>query len=486
MTFKTKLFAGAGAALAILLFVGWFSYDSTRRNEKDRQWVAHTHLVLEKLDSVLGNLIDAETGQRSFLFTGKALFLDPYNDALSHIHENVEELRELTADNAIQQQTLDALEPMIAAKLSYLKGSIEAREKDGTEASADAGLEETSKQHMDVIRITIGYMKQEEGRLLAIRTKETSESSARTKAAIVVGNTVALLFLSLAGIVILQELSHRRVAEEEVRALNAGLEQRVAERTEELAERARDLTRSNAELQQFAYVASHDLQEPLRMVASFTQLLAKRYRDKLDDDARDFINFAVDGATRMQTLISDLLAYSRVGTQGKALEPTRCDAVMDRVLDSLKLAIEETGVVITRDRLPAILGDPVQIGQLFQNLLTNALKFRGDKAPQVRISVEQDGCDWKISVSDNGIGISPEHSDRIFVIFQRLHTKTDYPGTGIGLAICKKIVERHGGRIWVEATPGGGSTFCFTIPTMETRRNEEIEDHELRLATANG
>jgi signal transduction histidine kinase len=484
MTFKTKLIAGVGTALAILLFVGGLSYDSTRQNERDREWVMHTHLVLEKLDGVLANLIDAETGQRGFLFTGKAVFLDPYNDALSKILQNAKDLRALTADNPVQQDALNALEPMIAAMLSYLRDSIEARKHDGSKAPADTGPEEISKQRMDVIRITIGKMKYEEDRLLATRVKETSESAARTKVAIVTGNALALLFLGLAGMVILQEMSHRRIAEDEVRALNAGLERRVAERTEELAERARDLARSNAELQQFAYVASHDLQEPLRMVASFTQLLAKRYGDKLDDDARDFINYAVDGATRMQTLISDLLSYSRVGTQGKALEPTRCDAVMDRVLDSLKLAIEETGTVITRDCLPVILGDPVQIGQLFQNLLTNALKFRGDKAPRVRISVEQDGCNWKISVSDNGIGISPEHADRIFVIFQRLHTKTEYPGTGIGLAICKKIVERHGGRIWVEAAPGGGSTFSFTLPTMETRRKEEVEDNELQHATA--
>ncbi len=475
-------------ALAILFFVGVFSYDSTRQNEKDRQWVMHTHRVLEKLDSVLANLVDAQAGVRGFLLWGKDLFLDPYNNALSHVDQNVRDLRELTADNPVQQAALDSLEPKIAASLSYLKDSVEAeRQKGGAgiEVVADANSIEIEQQRMDEIRMGIGKMREEEDRLLAIRVKETSESSTRTKVAIVTGNTLALLLLALAGFVVLQEMSRRRVAEEEVRTLNAGLERRVAERTAALAERARELTRSNTELQQFAYVASHDLQEPLRMVASFTQLLAKRYRDKLDDDARDFINYAVDGATRMQTLISDLLFYSRVGTQGKAFETTRCDALMERVLDSLKIVIKETGAVITRDPLPTILGDPAQIGQLFQNLLTNAMKFHGDGAPRIRISVEQDGSNWKISVSDNGIGIQPEHADRIFVIFQRLHTKTEYPGTGIGLAICKKIVERHGGRIWVEATPGGGSTFCFTLPTMETGEKEEIKDDELRHATAN-
>jgi light-regulated signal transduction histidine kinase (bacteriophytochrome) len=256
----------------------------------------------------------------------------------------------------------------------------------------------------------------------------------------------------------------------------------VADRTAELSERAKDLARSNSELQQFAYVASHDLQEPLRMVASFTQLLAKRYSEKLDDDARDFINYAVDGATRMQTLISDLLNYSRVGTQGKPLVPTDCEAQFKRVLETLQLHIEESGAVIESDTLPMVMADPQQLGQLFQNLLTNAIKFHGEKPPHVRISTERNGNDWKISVRDNGIGISAEHADRIFIIFQRLHTKTEYPGTGIGLAICKKIVERHGGRIWIEPSPGGGTTFCFTISAAE-KQAKGREQNELRIPT---
>jgi hypothetical protein len=223
------------------------------------------------------------------------------------------------------------------------------------------------------------------------------------------------------------------------------------------------------------------------MVASFTQLLGRRYREKLDDDARDFINYAVDGATRMQTLITDLLSYSRVGTQGKPLELTRCDDVLDRVLNhNLRLAIKESGVTITRDRLPTVMADPLQLGQLFQNLIANAIKFRSDGPPSVYISAERRGSDWEIGVCDNGIGILQEHADRIFVIFQRLHTKTEYPGTGIGLAICKKIAERHGGRIWVEPTPGGGSTFRFTIPAREFPQLQRREHDELRVPASIG
>jgi light-regulated signal transduction histidine kinase (bacteriophytochrome) len=186
----------------------------------------------------------------------------------------------------------------------------------------------------------------------------------------------------------------------------------------------------------------------------------------------------------MQTLISDLITYSRVGSQGKPFAPTDVDALLRRVLESLKFTTEESEAVISHDPLPVVMADPQQLGQLFQNLLTNAIKFRGEEPPRVRISAEKNGGDRKFSIRDNGIGISQEHADRIFIIFQRLHTKTEYPGTGIGLAICKKIVERHGGRIWVDAPPGGGSMFCFTFPAASIHRVEEKEQNEIRVSTS--
>jgi PAS domain S-box-containing protein len=240
-----------------------------------------------------------------------------------------------------------------------------------------------------------------------------------------------------------------------------------------LAHRAEELARSNAELEQFAYVASHDLQEPLRMVASYTQLLARRYQDKLDADAHDFIAYAVDGATRMQALITDLLNYSRVGTRGKPFQPTSCDGVLERVLINLKFTISENGAVVTHDPLPNVMGDETQLGQLFQNLLTNAMKFRSEAPPRIHISAKRSGNAWEFSVRDNGIGIAPEYGERIFMIFQRLHSKNEYPGTGIGLAVCKKIVERHGGHIWVSSQPGSGANFLFTIPDHDEAAKEE-------------
>jgi PAS domain S-box-containing protein len=236
---------------------------------------------------------------------------------------------------------------------------------------------------------------------------------------------------------------------------------------ETLRERTLALERSNQELEQFAYVASHDLQEPLRMVTSYMQLLARRYQGQLDADADAFIAFAVDGANRMKNLIDDLLAYSRIGTRGKALAPVDSGALLAQVLTDLQFTIEESRAKITYDPLPTVVADRSQLAQVFRNLVGNAFKFRSDQPPVVHISVARQEDDWVFSVHDNGIGIDPEYGERIFVIFQRLHNREEYPGTGIGLAICKKIVERHGGRIWVESEPGYGSIFHFTLPFRE-------------------
>lgn len=231
-----------------------------------------------------------------------------------------------------------------------------------------------------------------------------------------------------------------------------------------LAATIEDLRRSNQELEQFAYVASHDLQEPLRMVTSYTQLLAERYQDQLDDKAQKFIHYAVDGAVRMQLLINDLLIYSRVGTKGMPLELTDVHTVLGEAKNILGMAIYEAKAIITNDELPDVRADASQLVQLFQNLIGNAVKFRGEQYPHIHISARDEGQEWLFSVRDNGIGIDPQYADKLFIIFQRLHSRDEYPGSGIGLAICKKIIERHGGRIWFESELGKGTTFYFTFP----------------------
>jgi len=227
-----------------------------------------------------------------------------------------------------------------------------------------------------------------------------------------------------------------------------------------------ELARSNAELEQFAYVSSHDLQEPLRMIASYLQLLQRKYQGKLDEKADKYIYFAVDGASRMQNLINDLLEFSRVTTKAREFEPTDCKSVLDKVLFDLEVSIKENEASISSGSLPVVMADPVQFTQLFQNLISNAIKFRSENAPKIEISAEKKAGQWLFSVKDNGIGIDPKYSERIFEVFKRLNKREEYPGTGIGLSICKKIIERHGGQIWVESEPGKGSTFYFTLPVI--------------------
>lgn len=290
-----------------------------------------------------------------------------------------------------------------------------------------------------------------------------------------------------AGMAMTQDITVQKQAEQALINAREELEKRVQKRTKqlteantvleaEIAERlvaqqkleqlTTELTRSNQELEQFAYVASHDLQEPLRAVTSYTQMLARRYSGQLDEKADKYVGYIVDGATRMQQLIQDLLTYSRVGRYELKLQPTDCNEVLNRVLKDLQVAIAQSNAIVTFDVLPTVMADTPQIVQLFQNIIGNAIKYRGEEPPQVHISASQQDSEWLFSVRDNGIGIEPQYAERIFVIFQRLHTRKEYSGTGLGLAICKKIVERHGGRIWVESQPGCGSTFYFTLPII--------------------
>jgi len=264
----------------------------------------------------------------------------------------------------------------------------------------------------------------------------------------------------------LPEVVRRALREKHERGLRQQAEKDLAHKVEELA-------RSNADLEEFAYVASHDLQEPLRMVTAYTQLLGERYKGKLDENADKFIGYASEGALRMQVLIHDLLTFSRVGRPGVASALVDCNALMEEVRQSLSAAIQESGTLITHGKLPAVWVDRTQMTQVLQNLIGNAIKFRGKEPPVISVEAEELDNQWLFRVSDNGIGITPEYAEKIFVVFQRLHARTEYPGNGIGLAICKKIIERYGGRIWVESQGEAGSTFKFTLPIRNTDKKEE-------------
>jgi signal transduction histidine kinase len=280
-----------------------------------------------------------------------------------------------------------------------------------------------------------------------------------------------LVLMILAGVVLFRFESQRSRYFRELLLISERLAAEAKEHrhtAQQLAQRTEEVERSNKDLQQFAYVASHDLQEPLRMVSSYVQLLKRRFKGRLDADADDFIAFAVDGATRMQQMIQDLLSYSRVNTHGNPPSPTHVEEVLGQVFNNLRLAIEESGARITHESLPVVAADGTQLVQLFQNLIANAIKFCSTLPPQIHVSAEKKDPYWVFSVRDNGIGLDPDFTDRIFTIFQRLHTHKDYPGTGIGLAICKRIVERHGGSIWVKSEPGVGSTFYFTLPVGDS------------------
>jgi PAS domain S-box-containing protein len=258
------------------------------------------------------------------------------------------------------------------------------------------------------------------------------------------------------------QLGHCRIFTGTIRDISA---RKKAEA--DLLRRTSELARSNTELEQFAYIASHDLQEPLRTIGSFTQLLARRYSEQLDDTADEFISYIIDGVTRMQTLINDLLDYSRVGIRRTRPQITHFDRIIERVLDNLRTSIAETHAIITHDPLPTLLVDSSQMVSLFQNLISNAIRYRSAAAPTIHVSATLQAQEWLFSIKDNGIGFDPKHAERIFAIFQRLHTREKYPGTGMGLAVCKKIIEGHAGRIWAQSEPGLGSTFFFTIPARE-------------------
>jgi signal transduction histidine kinase len=447
--------------IPVLLFFFAFRTSSALVDSADD--VAHTNEVLRNLDDLLSHLKDVEVAQREYVLTGKESYLKPIDEDRKRIEEVMAVLQTLTSTNQRQRDRLQVLAPVIPQKFEEVKKTISRFQEEGFEAAKQLVTDQSGKQPMDDIRTVITRMIAEEKALLDSRSSEQSRDFVKTMSLIgvmlVVNGVLSWFLYSL----LKRDLAEHNREEIRMREINQELENRVAQRTEALR-------RSNEDLQQFAYVASHDLQEPLRMVASYTELLQKRYKGKLDQDADDFIFYIVDGVRRMSNLIRGLLDYSRAGeTTEEPIKPVDTERALVTVLGNLKASIDDFNAEITHDPLPSVQCHPLRMQQLLQNLISNAIKYRGDRKPQVHISAVDNGKEVVFTVKDNGIGIAPEYFDEIFGVFKRLHGR-EYEGTGIGLAMCKKIIERHGGRIWVESTPGEGSTFHFTIPHPEAAR----------------
>jgi signal transduction histidine kinase len=449
-TAQQRIKRGFWLLAAVPFLLGLMALRTSHALIESAEDIANTNKVVHRLEGLLSKLKDVEVAQREYTLTGEESYLNPITASRASIDSDIAELKAMTADNRHQREFIELLEPLIPQKFDELRKTIELRKSEGVAAASRVILSNRGAQAMDDIRRVIQMMIREESGLLGDRTQAQRSSFISTImlfGAVLLMNSVLIWLIAFS------------VKREEVRIrqLNEDLERRVAQRTEALQ-------RSNEDLQQFAYIASHDLQEPLRVVASYTELLQRRYKGRLDEDADTFIAFVVDGAKRMNTLIRNLLDYSTAGeTPAESISDVNPETVLKTVVSNLKVAIADAGASITHDSLPAVPYDPMRLTQIFQNLIGNAIKYRGERDPKVHIAARRVEGETVFSIQDNGIGIDPQHQEEIFGIFKRLHSK-EYAGTGIGLSMCKKLVERHGGRIWVESTPGEGSIFYFTVP----------------------
>lgn len=432
-------------------------------------------------------LLDQETGLRGFILTGKDQFLQPYMDGQKAEAEAVQAVRDRVGDVNHRVSLIEDLARQWRSE--YAELAITAIQLSGPTVGP-AGNIERGKVLFDQLRTEIGALQADIGGL-STAARDDLHHAARVVLWLLIGMGVLLITMIGGLSLLLHRLLIAPLANlaEQVRQVASGdfrreidangpretvmlgedvnaMRRRIVQELATLDEAKTELQRSNSELEQFAYVASHDLQEPLRKVASFCQLLQRRYGGQLDDRAEQYINFAVDGAKRMQVLINDLLAFSRVGRLTREQTLVDLNEIVRQVVDNYSERVEETGARLEIAELPSVRGEASLLSAVFQNLISNALKFKGAEAPVIVVEVERDGDMWKFTVRDNGIGIEPEYADRIFVIFQRLHPKDAYPGTGIGLAMCRKIVEYHGGTIWLKTDVDSGTSFEFTLPVV--------------------
>ena len=443
------------------------------------QLVRHTRDVQVGIADILSDMIDAETGNRGFIITSDPTYLVPYRVVKESLPIKQQSFRQLISDNPEQLSRFSEVESLIRDRIAIFEESITFVEKGNQKAAVEALRSGKGMRVMNLFRQRIKEMDKAEDTLLNNRTIDATTSFRVTVATNIVGTSIALAIIGLAYYVIARELQRRVQAETEIRSINERLESTIELRAKALTQTSTELMRSNQELEKFAYVASHDLQEPLRKIQAFGDRLKQKAGDVLNEACRDYVDRMQSSATRMRTLINDLLAYSRVTSQGRPFAIVDLSELVAGVISDLEPAIDDCGGRIEINALPNVHADPTQMRQLFQNLLVNALKFRKPGVvPEVTVRAipasdlsmiaipPPPTTGWRITVTDNGIGFDPAYSERIFELFQRLHGRGEYDGTGIGLAVCRKIVERHSGQIIARGRPGEGAEFLIDLPDL--------------------
>lgn len=417
-----------------------------------------TDHFLGALNQVLSTVKDAETGQRGYLLTGRSEYLAPYKSALAVLDGQLASTELEASGNSITREQIALMHELVEKKIAYLRLTISLDRTKGSEAALMEVETGRGQRLMDQLRDLVREITGQQRALLVSRLEHQRHDQLLLEWVLGIGVASGLLTLYLAVRTSGLYAQERDRAETEIRRANETLELRVKQRTAELQ-------RSNEDLLQFAYIASHDLQEPLRTVGSYIGLLSRRYTSQLDETAQTYMRFAIDGAARMQTLINDLLQYSRAGTQSINKSYVSAEQIVRNAVRNLEASIRETEAVITYTDLPTILADGTKLTQVFQNLIGNAIKFhKPGEVPAVTIGAKRESDQWVFTVSDNGVGFDEKYTDRIFQVFQRLHGVGKYPGNGIGLAITKRIVEHHGGILSAQSRLGEGSCFSFTLP----------------------
>ena len=446
--------------LALILLLGINVVQSYRAIDKlvdNEQRASTTKSMLRAIKDVFSSVQDAELGLRGFLITGKADHLRPYFTSLENIQEHIAQLRSFNSELPQQKQHIDELEEAILERLDQMTDHINLRSENGDLDWLSSSNMFASHESLTSIRTLIMKMEESEYQLLDRQSSEARRSRKTVMQTIIVANGLGMVLLVFIAI-----LLYRGISRQQQQATH--LEAMVEERTRELQRYSDELKRSNRELQDFAFVASHDLQEPLRKIRAFGDRLRSRYGDTIGDGV-DYIERMQNAAIRMSKLIDDLLTFSRVSTRAKPFVEVDLNEVVEEVLDNLSVRLEETGAVVDIEKLPVVKADLSQMKQLLQNILGNALKFVSpERTPEIIIRCEQKGRRYCLFIQDNGIGFQEQYLDKIFTPFQRLHGRHEYEGTGIGLAICRRIVERHGGFITASSEPGMGTTFKLDLP----------------------